>query len=471
MHRYALISLFLLVLLTPFALRWSVGAKAGAGAGRGRLTLVVMTPHQEMIRREFADAFSDWHRQHHGQGVFIDYRSYGAADIVKYFEAARGPIYGRLGTYKVDVVWGGGDYLFDAQLKKPGYLEPVDLGEDLLRQVYPQPDLAGVDLYDRKDHAWFGTALSSFGIVYNKDVARHLGVSEPKTWRDLADPRWDGWIVLADPTRSSSAKMAYMILIERAMADAAMQGRSEDDGWADGMGLVRQIAASARQFVDSGSVPAINVSSGEAGAGMAIDFFARSQVDAVGSQRMGYVEPPNATAINPDPIALVKGAPQRELAIRFICFVLSEEGQRLWNTRAGAPGGPRTTSLRRLPVLRSAYQDMSHFTDPVNPFEMAGGFNKSSEREKTFGIIGELIQYSCIDLLEELQATRRAIRASKRPAELDARLGRFPFDQKEALRRLAAWKSANAATKLRLGRQWTAEFREEYRLLRQEAAR
>ena len=73
---------------------------------------------------------------------------------------------------------------------------------------------------------------------------------------------------------------------------------------------------------------------------MIIDFYGRSQVDAVGDQRMGYVEPRDATAINPDPIAVVRGAEHPELAIRFIEFVLSDEGQRLWNIRA-TTGGPR----------------------------------------------------------------------------------------------------------------------------------
>ena len=50
------------------------------------------------------------------------------------------------------------------------------------------------------------------------------------------------------------------------------------------------------------------ISSGDAAAGMAIDFYGRSQAEAVGSQLMGYVEPKGATVISPDPIALVRGA-------------------------------------------------------------------------------------------------------------------------------------------------------------------
>ena len=52
---------------------------------------------------------------------------------------------------------------------------------------------------------------------------------------------------------------------------------------------------------------------------------------------------------------------------------------------------------------------------------------------------------------------------------LEAKLGRFPFDQKEALRRLAEWSAATQARRLQLQRQWTSEFREEYRRLKEEA--
>jgi ABC-type Fe3+ transport system substrate-binding protein len=339
--------------------------------------------------------------------------------------------------------------------------------------AYPKPDLGGVALYDPSTPpAWFGSALSSFGILYNKDVLRYLGIAEkdwPKTWRDLSDPRYRGWLVMADPTRSASAKTVFMVIAERAMADASAAGRSEDEGWADGMGLIRQLAANARLFTGSSEAVPGMVASGDAAAAMSIDFYGRAQVEAIGEQRMAYVEPLGATAINPDPIAVVKGAPHPELARHFIEFVLSPQGQLLWNTRPGAPGGPKETALRRLPIMPSAYAHSENFTDKVNPFQQAGGFNTSNARKGTFSILGELIEFSCMDLLDELRDTRAAILASPRAKELDARLGKFPFGQKEALRRLNEWKPASPAKRLALQRNWTSEFREEYRKLREEA--
>ncbi len=450
MRRYALLVLFLVVLLIPFVMRWAVGALP-TPRRKDSLRVVIVTPHVESIKREFAEAFDAWHREKYGVGAIVDYRVYGGAtDIRKFFEASRG-VFEKTGTFKIDLVWGGGDYFFDVELKRAGVLDGVDLPPDILHAAFPKPDLNGLPLYDTsRPPTWFGTALSSFGIVYNKDVLRVLNVPEPKTWSDLRDPRLHGWIILADPTRSAAANSAFMVIVERAMADAAQQGRSEDAGWADGMGMLRQIAWNARLFTDGTSAIPGAVTSGDVAAGMTIDFHARAQIEAVGESRLGYVEPAGATSINPDPVALVKGAEHRDVAVHFIEFILSERGQRLWNTRARAPGGPKLTSLRRLPIMRSVYDSPLNFTDAVNPYSLAAGFNTDRHRTRTFSFLGDLIEMSCIDLLEDLKRTNQS------------KLSPFPFDQTEALKRADTWKNATPLQRLELKRQWTDEFRREY---------
>ena len=479
MRRYFFLILFAFVLITPFVLRAWMGVESHSSRPADMPRVVIITPHLEGIRREFQDGFSNWLKAQGKPDVFLDFRNYGggSADIVKYFQSSQ-ELYSKTGSYSVDLVWGGGDDLFNRQLKGIGVLDRFELPADVMTGAYPTADIAGVPLYD-KDHQWYGTALGSFGIVYNKDVLRYLKVPEPKAWDDLADARYRGWLVLADPTRSASAKTAFMAIIERAMATAAEQGRPLDAGWADGMGLIRLICANNRMFADaSASVPAM-VGRGDAAAGMAIDFYGRTQVQYVGEKRVGYVEPAGATVVNPDPIALVKGAPNRETAELFVRYVLSEAGQKLWAYKVGAPGGPASTELRRLPIRRSVYEDKTHFADPTNPYTAAGTFNTKKERTDTFSIIGELIQASCVDLLPELIATQDAIRSVSDPAReaaLEKRLGTFPFDRAEALRRLKAYQGpkdnpTKPLERLRMIRQWTAEFRSEYEAIRRDAGK
>ena len=130
MNRWFLLVLFLLVLLAPLAISWRLGQVRQVAHGGDEL--VIMTSHQEGIRREFAEAFGKWHQREYGTAVAIDYRTFGGSDIKKYFEER---IRGRKNaneSFDIDLVWGGGDYLHDVQLKKLGCLQPFKLDSALM---------------------------------------------------------------------------------------------------------------------------------------------------------------------------------------------------------------------------------------------------------------------------------------------------------------------------------------------------
>jgi hypothetical protein len=213
------------------------------------------------------------------------------------------------------------------------------------------------------------------------------------------------------------------------------------------------------------------VSSGDVAAGCSTDFHARAQIDAVGEARLGYFEPIGATAISPDPVSMVRGAPHRQIAQRFVEFLLSEPGQRLWNTRAGAPGGPKHTSLRRLPIMRSVYDSPRDFTDRVNPFSAAAGFNTNPARRKTFPILADLIDASCIQPLDELKSARAALQDSPDRDVLEKYLADFPFDQAKAIEMSDRWHKLTPLAKLAEQRELTDKFRTEYEELKAAAER
>ena len=135
--------------------------------------------------------------------------------------------------------------------------------------------------------------------------------------------------------------------------------------------------------------------------------------------------------VTPEPIAVAKGAQHAEVAKRFIEFVLSDAGQRLWITKP-APGESPEMALQRLPVVRSVYDSPVNFTEFTNPFTIAGGFNTKPSRRAAFGLMDELIASCCIDLLPDLRQTRQEIVASPHAARLDAKLGTFPVTQADS---------------------------------------
>lgn len=474
--RFVLLSLVAVMLALPFiarVLKPSDRTELTRPGADAQDQLVIVTPQLEVVRRKFGTAFSQWYARKFHRTVSIEYLSFGGGEIVRLFQAGEAA-FRRSGTYNIDIVWGGSDAVFNDVLRSR-YLARVTLDPAAMAAAFPRPDLGGVPLYDPDPldgPRWFGAALSSFGILYNRDLLRFLQLPEPRTWADLADPRYRGWIELADPTRSASAKAALMVIVEREMQTAKQEHRSQEEAWERGMGLIRQIAANAKGFTSGANeLPGV-VSNGDAAAAMAIDFYARAQMAAVGGERVGYVEPRDATIVTPEPIAMVRGAQHAEAAKRFIEFVLSDAGQRLWMTKAG-PGETPEMALRRLPIMPSVYERPVNFTEFTNPYRIAEGFNTNPARRGAFGVMDELIALCCIDLLPQLRETRKQIVESAQASGLDARLGTFPIDQAASRAGMEAhgrMLEGQPQDWLALQRQWRRQFEEEYRDLRRMAA-
>lgn len=497
MRWYVYIILFALVLVAPFAVRAFVGGHAVEKASDGP-ELVIVTPHNQDIRKTFEQAFAQWHRERFGTGVRITYLVPGGTnDMVRLLQDTYGAQQIKPGQLpppqdirvSIDLAWGGGDVVFDRDLKP--LLQPVALPPSVLKDTFPTPDLSGVALYEKtRDNIppkWVGVALSTFGIIYSPTFYDKLGLPPPQTWDDLTRPELAGLVALADPTRSGSAATTYMVPIQRAMADAEAEFLAKHPqlntaspeyqsaiaaGWKKGMRTLLLMAANSRYFTDQAPQPCNDVGGGEAAAGLAIDFFARVYEQEVGSQRLRYVAPRGATAINPDPIAVLYGVTgQREvLANRFIEFLLTPEAQRMWNLKSGVnPNVPR--SLRRLPVRRDVYSDRANWADDVNPFEQSGGFNLRQEWMRLFTDIRPIWAAAWIDCqssLKESYETILKVSDPTRRAALLHELSDLPIEMSDVAAQQAKRTSLQGSgedSRLWMTRQridWANKFRAHY---------
>src|SRR6266404_3380459 len=120
MQRAGFLVLFLFVLIAPFIVRAVMPMEGMSRSDAGAVKLVIVTPHNQDIRREFARAFSRWHQSKYGAAVQIDYRMPGGAnDIKRVLETMYRAYLRDDGTFSpnlaadMDVMWGGGDYFFD----------------------------------------------------------------------------------------------------------------------------------------------------------------------------------------------------------------------------------------------------------------------------------------------------------------------------------------------------------------------
>ncbi len=502
-----------------------------AAPRRADTTIVIITPHNEAIRTEFARGFGAWYQQRTGRTVLLDWRMIGGtSDITRFLESEyaatfrnlwTGPLHqpwnaeiqagfadARLAATApplvqaarraflasnvscgIDLFFGGGSYDFIRQADA-GRIVPVPLLQahpDWFRdEVIPQ-GYAGEVYWDRQGR-WYGNVLSTYGILYNRDAIARLGLAHPPLrWDDLKDPRLVGEIGLADPTKSSSIAKAFENLIQqkiqgrlaalRAAGEGATPQRRERqavrEGWVAGLQLIQLIGANARYFTDSSQKLPIDVSQGDCAVGIAIDFYGRAQAEVTaargrGEPRMVFVTPRGGTVGSVDPIALLRGAPNREAAEAFIEYTLTMEGQKLWNFKPGTPGGPERFALRRLPVRKDFYarEDWkAHRSDPeAAPFDDEE--HLVYQPEWTGGLFREMafvIRILCLDTHDELTAAwREIIRAGSPPAALAmlSDLSAVNYDRMAEIRRRLG--SKDKVDELRLAKELAEHFRRQY---------
>ena len=352
----------------------------------------------------------------------------------------------------IDLFFGGGTPDFDTQARAGVLVSRDHLGRNglpTIKDKHPEwfgpeaipQNVSGETFYD-KDLRWAGACLSSMGIVYNRDVLKRLGIEkEPTQWSDLADPRYAGQIALSDPNKSGTVTKALDQLIQQQMEIAigeirATKGdarRTDKDiehagirlGWTRGMNLIQRITANARYFTDNATKIPLEVSQGDAAAGMCIDFYGYSFEEMVrkadGTTRVGFVAPLGGTSVSVDPIAMLRGAPQPEVATAFMEFVLSEEGQKLWNYTPGIPGGPQHHALRRLPVRKDFYSETNRqfMTDAhADPYEIAKAFTYHPERTgQLFGVLRFLVKAMSVENHDEQRRAWKTIVRAKMPEQ------------------------------------------------------
>lgn len=571
-----------IVVALPFVFR----TREAAAWRAGDPVLVVISPHNEAIRQEFGRAFSRWHMREYGTPVKVDWRNIGGTtEITRYLSGEYVAAFRAWWTARGEP-WpaGGGDMILDAKFKPAAPPPEVrtnaaarglwELKSRLHRQFRALDDPAAfgakIDLFfggGSYDHGkaydqgltvppwpasapppdtltnrsgavlipesvsgetwrtatFFGNALSTFGICYNLDRIRGLGVPAPARWEDLADPRYAGQVGVTDPTKSGSVAKAFEMIIheqcQRAVSAAGFTGAQIDgfeaaiakakllpgrvpegvpaeyqaaveQGWLNGLRLVQRIGANARYFTDSSSKVPVDVGMGDVAAGLAIDFYGRFQAEVSrgpgGEPRMAYVTPAGGSGVSADPVSLLRGAPHREVAVRFIRFVLGAEGQKVWSYRAGAEGGPVRYALRRLPIRRDFYPSddpelqrafeghcplaSDALGDPsVNPYELARKFVYHPRwTAGHFGVQRDIVRAMCLDSGDELRAAWRAINAHGGAAAQRAameQLGRMP-DRPEPLTWAAALDIGKRRDTGDHVREWTVFFRDSYRTAR-----
>jgi hypothetical protein len=154
------------------------------------------------------------------------------------------------------------------------------------------------------------------------------------------------------------------------------------------------------------------------------------------------------------------------LARRFVDFVLSEAGQKLWFLPRGHPEGPQQYSIERMtirPGFYPRYRGISNIEH--SPFELRQNFHYDGQLSRTRAdVVAALVGALLVDTHPELQAAWQAVlRHGSTPADLQT-LGRTPIDATAALELAkGSWKDPAVRNQKKI--QWQQWAQEKYRTM------
>ena len=421
--------------------------------------LVVITPHNQTIRRAFEQDFSDWHAEKYDQPVNIRWIARGTPQCLLHIQDAATNDEFALRGLVPDLMFGGG-VTEHRVLAERGFARALT---SLPEEEAIPASLLGVALVDDQGK-WHTTALSSFGIFFHRQACAERGIPEPQSWADLADPAYYGWVAVADPTRSGSNRFCLDLMLQRY-------------GWEEGWGLVLRMAANARTLLPSSQEVIGNVSAGMCLAGLSVNFAALQEAAAQPAGRLAFISPPGASAVTPDVITVLNYASAPQVAERFVRFCLSEQGQALWSLRGGPAGGSAGGSAGGAAEARGPHAAQALFRYPVvpeiyekyagrlavtdNPFKQASEFTVDMNLERQQAkIVGPLLLAACGENHILLQRAWKTAIDRGLPADALAELTKPPFGEQEAYALGERFENSDQADGLSAS--WAAAFRAKY---------
>ena len=224
---------------------------------------------------------------------------------IEYVEISTGKALAQMqaenGNTTADVWFGGGvdSYIAATEL---GYLEP-----------YVSPEAEAIDeSYRDKDGYWTSLALVPAGFLVNNDVLAEKNLEAPKTWEDLADPKYKDEIIMASPAISGTQ---YAIL------NGTLQAWGEEKGW----DIWGKINDNVDFYAKGGGEPGPKTCAGEYG--IAILAMTGGTFALEEEYPVTAIYPEDMIPWTPAPIAIFKNSQNKEAAKVFVDYMLSKEGQ------------------------------------------------------------------------------------------------------------------------------------------------
>ena len=196
-----------------------------------------------------------------------------------------------------------------------GYAAAGDMG---LLQPYKSANARAIpSQYKDASGLWTGVYVGALGFCSNSKLLKEKGLSAPRSWADLLDPKLKKDIGIAHPSTSGTAYTALWTQVQLA-------GGDEDKA----LKYMRRLHPNVLQYTKSGSAPAQMTARGEVAVGVIFSH------DCVATKEEGFPDlevtfPSEGTGYETGGVALIKGAKNPTSAKKFVDWALTPEAQEI----------------------------------------------------------------------------------------------------------------------------------------------
>lgn len=280
---------FLLVLAMLLGMTVSLSLAEDAPKLSGKV--VVYSPHGEDI----LDDISTWFQE--ATGVEVEYLFMGGGELVDRIRAEKS-------NPQADVIYGNPSSVFE-QMKADGLLAP---SEPSWKADLPSTFVDAEGFF-------YGTIQTPVMLFYNHNLL--TADQAPKDWKDLADPRFAGQVVLRSTT-SAASRATISALIDQYY----QKGTLDTEGWA----FLKAIDQNVKSYVSDSNLMFQAISKGEGQVGFWTMDGITTNVNN-NAMPLTIVAPESGAVVISDGIALIEGAKNLDNAKAFIEFAGSKETQ------------------------------------------------------------------------------------------------------------------------------------------------
>lgn len=165
-----------------------------------------------------------------------------------------------------------------------------------------------------KDGAWIAKGITVVGFLVNNDLLKEKNLPVPKTWKDLADPKYKNEIIMSNPSISGTN---YAVL------KGLLDTMGENEGWAYFKALNDNISFYGKRGKD----PQEKTAAGEFAIG--IIPADKSAFDTAQKQNLSVIYPEDGIPWVPEGVAIFKNSAHANIAKAFEDFMLTDEAQQM----------------------------------------------------------------------------------------------------------------------------------------------